>query len=60
MGLPFWMGVFGVVVSVAYLIHAAVELRKNTPGHSRNAAMIHVGMASMFLPASLIIIALSL
>lgn len=60
MGLPFWMGVFGVVVSVAFLIHAALELKKDKPGHARNAAMIHVGMASMFLPASLLIIALNL
>lgn len=60
MGLPFWMGVFGVVVSVAFLIHAALELRRNTPGHARNAAMIHVGMGSMFLPASLFIIFASL
>jgi hypothetical protein len=60
MGLPFWMGVFGVVVSVAFLLHAVLELRKNTPGHSRNAAMIHVGMASMFLPASIFIIFVSL
>ena len=56
MGLPFWAGVFGVVVSLGFLIPAIIELRRNRPGHSRNAAMIHVGMASMFLPASLIII----
>ena len=55
MGLPFWMGVFGVVVSIAFLIHAALELRRNTPGHARNAAMIHVAVGSMFLPASLLI-----
>jgi len=58
MGLPFWMGVFGVVVSIIFLVRAVIELRRNTPGHARNAAMIHVGMASLFLPASLIIIAI--
>jgi 3-polyprenyl-4-hydroxybenzoate decarboxylase len=55
MGLPFWMGVFGTVVSIAFLIHAVIELKKDTPGHARNAAMIHVAMGSMFLPASLLI-----
>lgn len=58
MGLPLWMGVFGVVVSIIFLVRAVIELRRNTPGHARNAAMIHVGMASLFLPASLIIIAI--
>ena len=55
MGLPFWMGVFGLVVSLIFIVRAVLELRKNTPGHSRNAAMIHVAMGSMFLPFSLII-----
>jgi hypothetical protein len=55
MGLPFWMGVFGAVVSIAFLANAALELKKDRPGHARNAAMIHVAMGSMFLPASLLI-----
>ncbi|MDP5104510.1 MAG: hypothetical protein NWP98_11340 [Erythrobacter sp.] len=55
MGLPFWMGVFGAVVSLIFLVRAAIELKKDTPGHARNAAMIHVAMGSMFLPASLLI-----
>jgi len=55
MGLPFWMGVFGMVVSIVFLVRAALELRKDKPGHARNAAMIHVAMGSMFLPASLLI-----
>ena len=58
MGLPFWMGIFGAVVSIVFLVRALIELKKDTPGHSRNAAMIHVAMASMFLPACLIIIAI--
>jgi hypothetical protein len=49
------MGVFGLVVSLVFIVRAVLELRKNTPGHSRNAAMIHVAMGSMFLPFSLII-----
>jgi 3-polyprenyl-4-hydroxybenzoate decarboxylase len=60
MGLPFWMGVFGVVMSTIFLVRAVIELKKDTPGHARNAAMIHVAMGSMFLPASLFIIFVSL
>ncbi|MEQ8411778.1 MAG: hypothetical protein RIC51_04035 [Erythrobacter sp.] len=55
MGLPFWAGVFGAVVSIVFLIRAWLELRKNREGHLRNAAMIHVGMGSLFLPACLFI-----
>ncbi|MDP2130743.1 MAG: hypothetical protein U0975_07660 [Erythrobacter sp.] len=60
MGVPFWAGVFGLVVSIIFLLRAVIELRKNTPGHARNAAIIHVGMAALFLPFSLIIMFLYL
>ncbi|MGY6550521.1 MAG: hypothetical protein ACXIT4_01360 [Erythrobacter sp.] len=50
MGLPFWMGVFGLVVSLVFLFNSVRELRKNKPGHARNAAMIHLGMVAFFLP----------
>ena len=55
MALEFWAGVFGAVVSIIFLVRAVIELKKDTPGHARNAAMIHVAMGSMFLPASVII-----
>lgn len=60
MGLPFWAGVFGAVVAIIYIIRSVIQLRKNTPGHAHNAAMIQIGMAAMLLPASLIIIAFNL
>ena len=60
MELPFWAGLFGAVVAIVFLVRAVIELKKNTPGHARNAAMIHIGMASMLLPACLIIIAFNL
>ena len=60
MGLPFWGGVFGAVVAVIFLVRAIIQLRKDTPGHAHNAAMIHVGMSALLLPACLIIIAFNL
>ena len=57
MGLPFWAGVFGLIVSLVFGFNAIRELRRNQEGHARNAAMIHIAMVSMFLPASLIIMA---
>ena len=32
------------------IVRAVIELKKDTPGHARNAAMIHVAMVSMFVP----------
>jgi hypothetical protein len=60
MGLPFWGGVFGAVVAVIFLVRAFAELKRNVPGHSRNAAMIHFPMASMLLVSCLAIIAFNL
>ena len=59
MGLPFWAGVFGLVVSLVFAFNSVRELRRGEEGHLRNAAMIHIAMVSMFLPASLLIIAVS-
>lgn len=55
MNLPFWAGVFGVIISLLFLVSAVRELRRGKPGHARNAAMIHVALVSMFLPFSLIV-----
>ncbi len=56
MGMPFWAGVFGAAVSIIFLVRALIELKRDNPGHARNAAMIHVGMVTLFLPACLFII----
>jgi ABC-type transport system involved in cytochrome c biogenesis permease subunit len=60
MGLPFWAGVLGAVVSTYFLVRAVTELKKGRPGHAQNAAMIHIVMCALLLPASLIIIAFNL
>lgn len=59
MDLPFWAGVIGLVVSLVFLFNAVRELRRGEEGHARNAAMIHLGMVSMFLPFSLVVIVAS-
>jgi hypothetical protein len=55
MGVPFWAGVLGLIVSIVFLFNAVRELRRGEEGHARNAAMIHIAMVSMFLPFSLIV-----
>ncbi|MBI1403166.1 MAG: hypothetical protein GC147_08135 [Porphyrobacter sp.] len=50
MSLPYAMGIFGLVVCAIFAFTAIRELRRNVPGHSRNAAMIHIAMVAMFVP----------
>jgi len=56
MNLPFAMGLFGLLVSAVFAFNAVRELRRNVEGHSRNAAMIHIAMVSMFVPFCLYVI----
>ncbi|MEL6239429.1 MAG: hypothetical protein AAFQ90_12675 [Pseudomonadota bacterium] len=60
MNVPFWAGVFGLIICVVFLFNAVRELRRNQEGHARNAAMIHVGMVALFLPFSVAVILTSL
>jgi hypothetical protein len=50
MNLPFVVAIFGLIVSAIFAFNAVRELKRNVPGHSRNAAMIHVAMVSMLAP----------
>ncbi|KWV91617.1 hypothetical protein [Erythrobacter sp. YT30] len=56
MNLPVAAGIFGLIVSIIYLFNAMRVLRTSGMGHTHNAAMIHAGMAGIFLPACLLII----
>jgi hypothetical protein len=56
MNLPFVMGCIGLLVSVVFAFNAVRELRRNVPGHARNAAMIHVAMVSMLAPFCLFVL----
>ncbi|MEM6908124.1 MAG: hypothetical protein AAF494_05550 [Pseudomonadota bacterium] len=56
MSIPLAAGLFGVIVSLIFLFNALRTLKAEGQGHAHNAAMIHVGMTSMFLPASLFIV----
>ncbi len=56
MNLPFGMGIFGLVVCAFFAFTAIRELRRDRPGHARNAAMIHIAMVSMFVPFCLYVL----
>jgi hypothetical protein len=56
MNLPFGMGIFGLVICAIFAFAAIRELRRDRPGHARNAAMIHIAMVSMFVPFCLYVV----
>ncbi|MFN4241285.1 MAG: hypothetical protein ACK4E5_11670 [Erythrobacter cryptus] len=56
MNLPIAAAIFGLVVCAIFAFTALRELRRDRPGHARNAAMIHIAMVSMFVPFCLYIL----
>jgi heme/copper-type cytochrome/quinol oxidase subunit 2 len=56
MNLPFAVALLGLAVSAWFGFAAVRELKRDVPGHARNAAMIHIAMVSMLVPFSLIVI----
>jgi len=57
MNLPFVVALIGLAVSAWFAIQSVRELKRDVPGHSRNAAMIHIAMVSMLVPFCLIVMA---
>ena len=56
MSMPFVMAIIGLLVSAFFAVSAVRELKRNVPGHARNAAMIHIAMVSMLAPFCLIVL----
>ncbi len=56
MNVPVAAALLGLAVSLWFGISAVRELRRDVPGHSHNAAMIHAGMLAMFVPFCLIVL----
>jgi len=56
MNLPIAAAIFGLVMCAIFAFTALRELRRDRPGHARNAAMIHIAMVSMFVPFCLYIL----
>jgi len=56
MNLPIAAAIFGLLVCAVFAFTALRELRRDRPGHARNAAVIHIAMVSMFVPFCLYIL----
>lgn len=57
MNIPVAAAALGLAVSIWFGVSAVRELRRDQPGHSHNAAMIHIAMVTLFVPFCLIVIA---
>jgi hypothetical protein len=56
MNIPVAAALLGLAVSLWFGIQAVRELKRDTPGHSFNAAMIHIAMVGLFVPFCVIIL----
>ncbi|MCL9998214.1 MAG: hypothetical protein NBV68_02435 [Erythrobacter sp.] len=56
MNMPIIAALLGLAVSLWFGISAVRELKRDTPGHAFNAAMIHIAMVTMLAPLCLIIL----
>lgn len=56
MNVPFVVAIIGLLVSAWFAVQSVRELKRNTPGHARNAAMIHIAMVSMLAPFCLYVL----
>lgn len=56
MNVPVAAALLGLAVCLWFGISAIRELRRDVPGHSHNAAMIHIAMISMFVPFCVIVL----
>lgn len=50
MSASLWIGVFGTVVAVGFLLNSIKNLRASPEGHAANAGRLHIAMALIFLP----------
>ena len=58
MSFTMWMGVFGTVVGVGFLLNSIKNLRRSSEGHAANAGRLHIAMVVMFLPIMWLVILL--
>ncbi len=45
-----WLGVFGTVVGLGFLLNSIKNLRRSKEGHAANAGRLHIAMVAVFLP----------
>ncbi|MEO1475276.1 MAG: hypothetical protein AAFS13_02755 [Pseudomonadota bacterium] len=60
MSFTIWVGLFGTLVGVGFLLNSIKNLRASPEGHAANAGRLHIAMVSMFLPIMWLIIIMGL
>ncbi|MDY7098685.1 MAG: hypothetical protein SXU28_11155 [Pseudomonadota bacterium] len=56
MDISIWIGIFGTLVGVIYLVMSFRNLRISHTGHAANAGRLHILMVVTFLPVMWLVI----
>lgn len=56
MDFVLWVGVFGTVLGLGFLINSVKNLRISSEGHAANAGRLHIAMVAVFLPIMWLVI----
>ena len=55
-----WIGIFGTVVALAFILNSMRNLRVSLTGHAANAGRLHIIMAIAFMPVMWLVIMMRL
>lgn len=50
MSFTIWVGVFGTLLGLGFLLNSIKNLRISPEGHAANAGRLHITMVVIFLP----------
>ena len=56
MTVSVWIGIFGTLVALAYVLNSVRNLRASPVGHAANAARLHLVMVIAFVPVLWLIV----
>ncbi len=60
MDVTIWVGIFGTVVGLGFLLNSMKNLRISSDGHAANAGRLHIAMVVIFVPIMWLVILLGL
>jgi hypothetical protein len=58
MGFTIWVGIFGTVLGLGFLLNSLKNLRISPEGHAANAGRLHIAMVVIFVPIMWLVILL--
>ncbi|MEO0462853.1 MAG: hypothetical protein AAF127_06960 [Pseudomonadota bacterium] len=59
MSFTIWVGIFGTLLGLGFLLNSIKNLRISPEGHAANAGRLHIAMVAIFLPIMWVMILMS-